>query len=62
MPAIGADDVDVIGPHALLRRRRAHVARVKVLLLQEVGLELNHARNREQQGRVIGDEREEGQR
>ena len=60
MPAIGADDVDVIGPHALLRRRRAHVARVKVLLLQEIRLELDHARNREQQGRVIGDERGRG--
>ena len=55
--AIRANDVDVIGAHALLCGGRAHVAGIEVLLLQEVGLELHHARNGEQQGWVIGDER-----
>ena len=54
--AVCADDVDVIGAHALLGGGGADVLGVEVLLLQEVGLELHHARNGQQQGGVVGDE------
>ena len=56
MTARGADDVDVVGAHALLHRGGAHVGFLQVLLLQEVGLELHHAGARQQKRRVVGDE------
>ena len=53
----GSDDVDVVGAHALLHRRRADVGGVELLHMQEVGLELHHARAREQKRRIVGDKR-----
>ena len=55
--ARGADDVDVVRAHALLHRRRTDVGGFEVLLLQEIRLELHHAGARQQQRRVVGNER-----
>ena len=48
MAARGADDVDVVGAHALLHGGGADIRRLQLLLLQEVGLELHHAGTRQQ--------------
>ena len=53
-----ADDVDVRGPKALLDRDRPVEGRG--LLAQEVGLEGHHARDGEQQRRVVGDQARRG--
>ena len=57
MATRGADDLDVVGAHALLSGGCADIGVVKLFLMQEVGLELNHARARQEQGRVVGDQR-----
>ena len=57
MATIRADDVDVVRAYALLYRGGADIAVVQVLLLQEVRLELHHARAGKQQAGIIGDQR-----
>jgi len=56
----GADDVDIVGAHALLHAGGADIGRLQLLLLQEVGLELHHARTRQQKRRIVGDEGRRG--
>ena len=43
------DIVDVVGAYALLSGCSANVAAIKLLLMKEVGLELNHASAGKQQ-------------
>jgi len=43
------DIVDVVGAYALLSGGSANVAAIKLLLMKEVGLELNHASAGKQQ-------------
>ena len=57
MTARGADDVDVVGAHALLHGGGADIGRLQLLLLQEVGLELHHAGARQKKRRIVGNER-----
>ena len=53
----GADDIDIVGAHALLHGGGADIGRLQLLLLQEVGLELHHAGARQKKRRVVGNER-----
>ncbi len=53
----GADNVDIVGAHALLHGGGANVRLFQLLLLQEVRLKLHHARAGQQQRRVVGDKR-----
>ena len=50
----GTDDIDIVGTHALLHGSGADVGCFQMLLLQEVGLELDHARCRKQKRWVVG--------
>ena len=52
--AVGADDVDVVGAHALLNGGGADVVGVELLHMQEVRLELHHAGAGKKQRRVVG--------
>ena len=51
------DDVNVVGAHALLNGGRANVVGIEFLDMQKVRLELNHTCTREQQRRVVGNQR-----
>ena len=53
----GADDVDIVGAHAFLHGGGADVVGIEFLHMQEIRLELHHARTREQQRRVVGNQR-----
>ena len=50
------DIVDVVGAYALLSGGGANVLAIKLLLMKEVGLELNHASAGKQQRWIIGDQ------
>ena len=54
MASGGTDDIDIVGTHALLHGSGADVGCFQMLLLQEVGLELDHARCGEQERWVVG--------
>ena len=60
MAAVGADDVDVVGADALLDGRGTDIGGFQMLLLEEVGLELDHARTGEQQAGIVGNQRRGG--
>ena len=49
----GADDIDIVGAHALLHGSSADIGCFQMLLLQEIGLELDHARCGEQKRWVV---------
>ena len=55
-----ANVVDVVGAHALLGSGGADVLAVELLLMKEVGLELNHTRAGKQKRRIVGDKRRRG--
>ena len=58
MAAVGADDVDIVGAHALLARAGTDL--LHGLLALVVLLKLIHASIGEQQGGIIGDQRGAG--
>ena len=53
----GANDIDIVGTHALLHGRGTDVIGIEFFDVQKIRLELNHARTREQKRRIIGNQR-----